>query len=329
MIYLDGEIQTIEPASFEEMPLITLEDLSTEATSRFTALIKNVQPGSLALDSMQYVMALGGVAQNGDARADFVGQDDFGRGRERSGNHVYFGQLVVGTEVTMDLPEEVAVKPMVMTGDKGLINEWAANNYLNSVSADERAYIPLGIWRDIDDVPQLVTVYDHPVQSYDNLYWATGGSARSVTPEKIYKAFGICMYGIGLLAGVGAIHGDAQPKNLAVDRKRFRYIDLEETTLLPRDGKGDFVYDSSTREQLMEDIDTFLGNCIGFGERDDVIVDIMGNTATHRLAFESYSRGIVRSAKRLDKRLPATMPITPGDIAEGFGRAVDMYNQHS
>lgn len=101
-----------------------------------------------------------------------------------SANGVYFGQFVLGNELT----ELCAVKPSTFCLDAGdVTNEWAAMNYLNSTSAKEQAFIPLGVWRLENGMFQLLSAYENSVNTFDNTLWAHGDRVHQVTTTRFLK----------------------------------------------------------------------------------------------------------------------------------------------
>jgi hypothetical protein len=326
MILLDGPKTPIGNTIPVDMPDIDLHNFDARI-GEVKQVLRQFTPDTILLDRSQYFLAAGAAAVEAGVTAQFVEQPEFAKGREFSANGVYFGQLNVTSPQYVDLPEFVAVKPHT-TGDeigKSVMKELAAHNHMNALSTTERAYVPLGIWKDDAGMPQLVTLYDHAVQTFDNIFWAkTEEEAEKVTPGQIDAAMRHSMYGLGLLNGAGVAHGDAQAKNLGIDRKRVRFTDFDRTSLIP-------VVEAKTDEAkdlIDTDIGTFVTSTFFLTEDGsnkgviEMTADALSDKARTDDYIGRYHAGFARSVERLGVQFPPSVPFTAAEIQTHFDRLV-------
>lgn len=328
MIALDGPTVSIGNSFIAGFPEISLGDEFETSRARFGDVLEEMPQDSIVLDQSQFAMIGMSDGSPEMTECSFTERDDFANGRRASMNGVYFGQLVVRSSHFIDSPELVAVKPHFMSMDtEDVVHEWAAGSFVNSVSSCERAYVPLGVWRDKKGMYQTVSVYDHAVQTYDNIFWARDEEAERITKSHTDESLALCLYGLGFLHGVGAIHGDAQVKNLATDRQCIRFVDLEEMELLPRNPDGTLVASESSQEQMESDVSTLLGSTLGFGHVDETVVSTLEDPLVRRRAQTSYHRGITRGANRNNVVFPSELRLDQETISSIFDNTLDMYRQ--
>ncbi len=302
----------IEQIAFADFATQKLGENDPSGSDLLTQM-KDTPDNAMLLDRSQYGLLLNRSAgiDNIDGAfglsATFEQKDEFSIGRERSERHgVFFGQMTVRSMVTMDAPDFVAVKPHFSSREA--LHEIMAHNYMNGISPYERGFVPLGIWKANGEV-NFLSLFDLPVQTYDNVFWATDEQAPLITPEKIIRSLGVCTYAMGFLHGAGATQGDAQPKNLASDRKRVRYVDLETMRLVEKKG-NEIVSSSHSRNQMVRDIDTFMSTLLGRGEVDHLIIPALQNEKVMKAAFKGYGTGVTKGARRARLHFPPDMRLT-------------------
>lgn len=329
---LNGPRAPIGNTALVAMPDVTLSDFD-QRIGEVKGVLGQLRPDTILLDSAQYFIEHDWrTTTPTELSSVFIEEPVFGLGRQYSANGVYFGQTIVSSEAMLDLPEFVAVKPHLAADTSGVsvMRELAAHNHMNSISKAERAYVPLGLWRDSAGMPQLVTLYDHDVQTYDNIFWPTTEvDAAKITPEQVRDAFNSCMYGLGLLNGSGTAHGDAQVKNHATDRRRVRFVDFEKMELIPL---GEANADEA-KDMIESDLDTLVSSTLFYNEVDGVnyngaIVDVAADLMTEpyeRLKLAaSYLLGFNKSKTRLGTDLPDGALVTEADILRSFDFAVQI-----
>lgn len=298
----------IEQIAFADFSTYRLDGLDPSRVN-LLGRMKATPDESMLLDRSQYSLLLSKVAgldAGTGLTATFEEKEEFRLSRERSDRHgVYFGNLILRSMVAIDAPDFVAVKPHFTSREA--LHEIGANNYINSISQYERGFVPLGVWKAKDQV-NLLTLFDQPVQTYDNIFWATDEQAPFITQEKVIRALGVCSYGVGYLHGAGAIHEDAQPKNLASDRKRVRYVDLETMKFVERDG-NEIVKSEHSRDQMLRDVSQMMSTLLGRGEVDHLIVSALQNERVMRAAFKGYGTGVTKGARQAHLNFPSEMRI--------------------
>jgi len=235
--------------------------------------------------------------------ATFIEEEELGLGRAESQHQVRFGQMILNSAYDHEMPDLVAVKPFEIARD--LHREWAANNYINSIGRYQRAFLPLGIWRRNNGDYNLITLYEHGVKSYDEVFWADRiGSPEALRAQVVEKAALTCVQGLGYLHGLGVVHGDAQAKNLAKDSRRVRFVDLESASLLPRVGSA-VLEDAETDRLTSRDIDSFFGSTMLVSDNQDRIADVFNDYSMPVQLVRSYQDGLRRGSRESRLRLPA------------------------
>lgn len=328
MVKLNGSLEPIgytAPVDMPELDLANFDDKLGEVRN----FLHQLPSDAIHLDSSQYFIGHDWRDSiPADLSSGFVVQQDFGIGRDQySANHVYFGQLIVSSGAMLDLPEFVAVKPHESGDDLGVtvMREYAAHNHMNGLSSSEKAYVPLGVWRDPAGDPQLVTLYDHGVVTFDNVFWPKEPDvAARITDDQVRDAFRSCMYGTGLLTGAGVAHGDDQVKNQGIDRRRVRFVDFENMELLPLDEASADV----AKDLALADLDKLVNSTLFYndvnGRMVDIAVQMMTNPDDRNLLVESYLAGRTKSMNRLGTAIPDSALVTPVDIFRSFDFAVQI-----
>lgn len=245
-------------------------------------VIRNMAKRSLMLDASKYFM----LPKSG-IHAAFIEREDFGAEREDSRHQVRFGQMLLNGKGVHEQPDFIAVKPF--DDRRELYNEWAANSYINDVFDEQRAFLPLGIYKNQDGDMNMLTLYEHGVKTADTVFWAD----REMHPEAlredvIRQAAKTAMHGLGLMHGVRMIHGDAQAKNLGWDNRQTRLVDLEGSSLIPEEAVDQPEYVS----KVFQDVKTFIQSTTQVEENEDQIAHALRKPATVNAMIKQYSDGI-------------------------------------
>lgn len=274
--------------------------------------LDRLQVGQLALLASEFRIPDDGAdAEREPIRASFIGEEMLGAGREEAQHQLRFGQMLFNGRGYYERPVLVAMKPFrPFTDDDpayALSNEWAANAYLNSVSDRQIAYLPLGVWRDSNQTDHLITLYEHDVTSYDNIFWAD----RNANPEALRRssiehAFADCLRGLGYLHGVGLAHSDAEVKNLAADISGVRVIDTDGVGTMPR--TGDRIDPSDQSAGMMRnDLELFFTSTMQIDENRGEVRAVMSPSKAPEHFAQLYRAGL--RAAHADTGI--TMPDVP------------------
>ena len=266
-----GKIETIDSVKLYNFPPSKLDGTNRQILNQALKLGKN----ELVLDEKQFP----GIYDSSSLTGYFVKKPEFAIGRKQSIHSLEFGQLVISSEFDQEIPTHIAVKPYLKdyhyfeTPEKSLVHEWAANYHVGLLTTYERSFLPLGIWRDSKDTPQLITLFDESVQSFDNIFWGLKNNQQESSEKKISMALGQSMFGLGILHGGGLAHDDPQIKNFARDQKRLRFIDLETLRRLAVNLAGivincednrKLIFDSKAeKEEDLSDMETLARSLIG------------------------------------------------------------------
>lgn len=166
--------------------------------------------------------------------AEFTKIERFREGREKSRQGVYFGELAIETDLYPTAQTFVAVKPydnrkkinFGMRRERALVQEWATNLYLNSIS-NGSAYEPIGFWRNADTyyVPQLLTRFNESSVSLDNVFGETTENGGFIAGARAMHAMNLGFLALGIAHGVRLVHGDAFPQNFAIQGRRIIFND--------------------------------------------------------------------------------------------------------
>ena len=297
------QMGNVTPLSSAEIP--DEFDASERGIAR---LMASVPLGSVALLDSEF--RLPDVPTTAKShRASFIDNAELGLGRDEARHQPRFGQMILNGVGLHERPILIAAKPFHGEEDEHpdtyLQREWTASNYLNSLSDRELAFIPLGVWRTAEGINHLLSLYEHDVKSYDNVFWAD----KSITPEalrstNIEHALTDCLRGLGYLHGVGLVHTDAEAKNMAADFSGVRFIDLEGIKQLPR--KGSQVENSETTINLVRhDIETFFDSTIQVEENRADIAPVLAKSTTVRRLAQVYRAGLRQGKKEAGIKMPA------------------------
>lgn len=226
-----------------------------------------------------------------DAKATFIDKEEFGRGRNEGQHGARFGQLIINGAGIWEAPAPVVLKPFNYdvsdSPNDQLAREWATNDYVNSVSQEQLAYLPLGVWKNVEGINHLITLYEHDVVSYDNIFWQDRDAhPESLRKEVLENAYHQCLTGLGYLHGVGVAHNDAEAKNLASDRRGIRFIDLETAT------KIDYSNLDLATLATRNDIETFIDSTLQVDDNRDLIEAVLTKRDVPQRFARLYRAGI-------------------------------------
>lgn len=289
-----------------------------------TSLISAMQPGEVVLAEEQFY----GILDRESLTASFVENEDFSKGRTCSAHGVKFGQLVLASTFDQELPTHIAIKPFPSRGlmlqespIKALVHEWAATEYVAGLSNYERIYVPLGIWKDGDGTPQMITLFDEQSQTLDNVFWARGKVAANTGHEKIISALSLSLYALGILQGAGLTHGDPQIKNFARDSKHIRFVDLTELEPLQED-TGTIVDSYANRQAVRNDLKWLTLSTLDQRQRPndmfEKVAEVITNEAIIRESTKFYNRGVIHGGHFSHKTVPKSLLIKPHELVHGF-----------
>ena len=266
-------------------------------------VVNAAQLGALTLSQAEVRIPATGVV-----RGSFVDREDFARGREDGVHGTRFGQMILNGADLHESPALVAIKPFgddIESKPSDLLaQEWSMNNYLNSLSDEQIAYLPIGVWKNIYGINHLITLYEHDVVSLDNVFWAD----HDVNPEALRKetledAFRTGLVGLGYLHGTGVYHGDAEAKNLARDRRGVRFIDLETAAFLPPSK-------TAATQRTRQDLETFIDSTLQVDENREYVEKILDKRSTGKEFARLYRLGIraaeIDTGKKFTKLVTST-----------------------
>lgn len=272
----------------------SLEAAPTEADIK---LLRDLGHLSVLLSSTAY----GTLPRNAyNLRATFIDVNDFGIGREDSRHQVRFGQMLLNGRGIHENHDFVAVKPY--DNEENLHREWAANAYANAVFDEQRGFMPLAVTRDEDGNPAAITLYEHGVKTFDNVFWADREEhPEALGRDNVINAATTCMYGLGLMHGSRLIHGDPQVKNLGKDNRHVRFIDLEDASLIPEDA----IDDPEVIDKILRDVSVFIDSTLRVEENRERISEILHRPKIVSAMLRSYRSGLDKARlAQGDKRVP-------------------------
>lgn len=241
-------------------------------------------------------------------RASFIDSPELGLGRDEGRHQPRFGQMIINGAGLHERPILVTVKPFNGSTDKQpdelMQREWAASNYLNSLSDRQLAYLPLGAWRTAKGVNHLISLYEHDVKSYDNVFWADKElSPEALRAQTIEHALNDCIRGLGYLHGLGLVHTDAEVKNLAANLSGIRFIDLEGIKQLPREGTT--VEDSGETVRLIRnDLETLFDSTIQVDENRKAVANVLAKPKMDERLAKTYRAGLRQAKAEADVKMP-------------------------
>ncbi|HMS50531.1 MAG TPA: hypothetical protein PKA02_03820 [Candidatus Saccharibacteria bacterium] len=316
-----GESQELGQASFVAAP--TSFDFARDDDMRLTnpdlaVRVKRMGEKSLLLITDQFA-----AVDEAGLVGSFVDVVEFGYGREENTHGVYFGQLILASDGDYERPELVAIKPYDQDR-RGAVHELLMNYHLNSKDAENphnRAFQPLGFFRDADGEYAFITRYEHAVTSYDSILWANPEQEPgALTPERILKAVRGSAYGIGHIHGLRVAHGDAQAKNLGNDSRQPRFLDLEQARIFATREDGS-IDEALARTAVDKDIKTFLESCFREPPNAEPIAEVIMDSP--KSIGRLYQEGVKRT-RSLGSRamLPGNVIPTVDDITSMVDRVV-------
>jgi hypothetical protein len=264
-IFLEGPRSEIGNVAFKQLPELDfqppLEVADIEAVeNRLTEAIADLPPGALVLEEREF-----GEIDPEQAQATYVRDDALAKGRQQSAHEVEFGQLVLKTRTDYNMPTLVAVKPHVTREEAA--HEWIMFDVFNSLSEHQSAYVPLGVWTTQANAPRMLTLYEHSVQSMDNIFWPAPEDAHDVTPAQIAKAYQIGLYALGIVHGAGLVANDmASVRNIARDSQRVRFIDLEQVEFAERQDARTIANSNQNHRYFQKDVTKLITSSIQRGK---------------------------------------------------------------
>ena len=269
--------------------------IDKKPTRQDARLLQKMGESTLLLASNAYVA----LPNDANLRASFIDKEEFGLGREDSQHQVRFGQLILNGQGVHEAPDFVAVKPFEQS--EHLYNEWAASAYANGLSDKQLAYQPLAIYNDTTGTPNLVSLYEHGVTTYDSVFWTNPEEHPEVLEASIVRrAAETCMRGLGLMHGARLVHGDARVKNLGHDRNGPRFVDLEEAFLIPADG----VNEREFTDKVLKDMSMFIDSLRQVDENVDQINDTLHNPEVVNAMLAAYQEGLDESREGQEVDVP-------------------------
>jgi len=191
-----------------------VEVSGTTSEHEIRTLLDQMDLGSVALLNDEFKLSTVEKHPSSGTRASFLDRDELARGRDEGQHGARFGQMIINGAGVHERPALVAGKPFSPdtshNTDEGLAREWAIYDRLNAIGDEQLAYLPLGVWKNVEGISHLITVYEHDVISHDNTFWADrDANPEALRKENIEEAFRSSMLGLGYLHGAGISHGDA------------------------------------------------------------------------------------------------------------------------
>jgi len=329
-INLTGKQITLERTILHNFPPTVLHAENLDHVDTFKAL----KAGELVLEKSQ-------VPRIEDAcvGATLVESKQLLRGRKQSIHGVRIAQLVLQTEQHQQMPLLVAVKPYNQNNPEhcppgqaadSITHEWAAIEHLGRLTSDLRlSYAPVGVIRSaMNDELQLLTLYEHGVQSFDNVFWAKGKTAKETGRPKLIYALNACFYATGFLAGAGLSLGDARVKNIAHDTRRsIHFPDVESLHELER-RQGVISESAANVRSVDKDIHFLVATLINPEQTTDKmflkVAQIMQDEQVIEHARLQYLYGAKEGQKRTGFILPDSLKVTADKLLEVFRYALDV-----
>lgn len=226
IVFPGKDIQTVNSVSHLESRFDTPEGRAELANT-----LSRLSINSLAL-------AKGvNIPTEGSPDIYLTGVDQLAMGRERSQHGVQFGQLVIEGGDNSKTSELVAVK--YQTPEKAA-HEYLTAQYIDKQLGRSATFQTIGFVKHPNERHVgLVSRYDHSVVSLDNTLYDPESTPESVTAAAVIAAkYLATMHGDALQL----VHGDAQPKNIAVDsQKNPFFVDLESTRNVRMNALGNVV----------------------------------------------------------------------------------------
>lgn len=292
---MSGGYEQIARTSFTEFPDLKLAPLSTANINRaedaMLMWLGEVTRGQITLEQREFI----GIDQI-TAKSTFVDVPEMGKGRRNNHHQVMFGQLIIESQTDQEMPTLVAVKPHDEIEE--LVHEWVLFDALNQLTDDQQSYVPLGMWRDERGQPQMLTLYEHDVQSFDNLFWRTGREAATTPSAMLVKGYELMFWELGILHGAGLVQRDASVRNFARDTKRVRFNDVEAVDVLKRVKGNSIAVDGDSRRFVRRDMMALLASSVSRSNSSDEpimlkkLMTIIRDKDVQEQVFGHYQGGV-------------------------------------
>lgn len=203
-------------------------------------------------------MALHGLNEYLLQSSRFAEREDWAVGRQDSTYGVFFGELEMAIDDGKTVIVGIAAKPYRVLERERAVHEYAGLEYFNGHS-ELKTFQPIGFWINKHGDPVLLTVFEEPVKSFDNVDWGKTGEAAFDGHYDLLTALQKSAQILARLHASGFAHRDAQIKNMAVDThsRGVRLIDL--TTLTVVDG-GNQDQITKWSQLVYDDLRTLVGS---------------------------------------------------------------------
>lgn len=279
------------------------QDYGDQFEKELLLFLDKVDLGKVALSALEVRLP-----RQANARVTLVAQDDFMHGREDGVHGGRAGQMILNGSGLHESPTLIHLKPFADDIDQKpadlLAREMSMDNYLNSLTDEQLAFIPLGVWKNAQGINHLLTLYEHDVISYDNVFWADKDvNPEALRQEAVEDAYKMSLLGLGYLHGLGISHGDAEAKNLARDRKSIRFIDLETATIIPTEKQKAVL-------KTRQDIETFIDSTLQIDENRQYIEKFLDRKNTAKEFAKLYRAGIRAASQDSGLRPPRLITST-------------------
>lgn len=235
-----------------------------------------------------------------------------------------------------EIPLHIAAKPynrqtvLFDTPAKSIVHEWAANEYVNRFNPPQ-AFEPIGLWKNEAGEPQLLTKFEEDVQSFDNVFWARGKTARQTKPERVADSLGKCLYALGVLHGMGLYMGDAQVKNFARNARTVRYNDLEMLQPLPLGADNTVIPLTESRRFIASDVHMLAGSTVDQTEQPNdmqsKVFKVIRNATIVYQAGKQYIDGVRTGSQQSGVVVPDAFVIEPERMIQVFTTAADIQDR--
>lgn len=331
-IAFSGEPLIIPKTSFGAYPDAELNPLRLKTVDslhdQLVDHIEQIESGAINLDQREFL----GV-QATTATARFIPNKELGKGRQHSHHKLMFGQLVLKTAVDQELPTLVAVKPHDDTDT--LAHEWVMYSVMNGLSKNQQSYLQLGVWTNESGVKQLVTLYEHSVQSFDNLFWLEEQEARGVTDGQLARGYELMFFSLGIMHGAGLVmggdvkYGDATVKNLARDSNRIRFIDTELVKFVKRKNGSTIADDPQTADWYKADVMQLFASSLERANSADepVMLTRLEKLLTDEMLIDRiyghYQCGVSKGGERSGLSSPAHLYVPADKFTKIVKAAID------
>lgn len=334
-IYFEGPQTAIANVKFTRFPQIESElpfsvaDIEAVENGLTTAMA-DMGSDAMLLEEREFI-----EIDPTDAKGVFIQDEDLAKGRLMSWHEVEFGQLVLRSESDFDMPTLVAVKPHVTREE--VAHEWVMFDVFNSLSEYQSAYVPLGIWTTDNKAPHMVTLYEHGVQSMDNIFWPESKDAEYVESAHMAKAYQLGFFALGIVHGAGLIaHDMASVRNLARDSQRVRFIDLEQVEFAERQDTYTVASSNRNRREYQQDVTKLVTSSIQRGpddyepmltETEPIVFQRSSGLLMRPRILDSlhdkYRTGVMEGMSRSGVLVDESLLVTRGMLGAIVKRAID------